>query len=138
MGTEPLPPGVYPIAVDKYIISYHIIHSPSQLLYFPTSSEINRHQHTLRSVTLKNTSKKTFEERQNSCPGNPVLECASGYRYPEATRNLNYPFSTHLLQWFSLVHVFHCCTNINLTRKTPRTTRPASNNPSKLVKGTIL
>jgi hypothetical protein len=22
MGTEPLPPGVYPIAVDKYIISY--------------------------------------------------------------------------------------------------------------------
>jgi hypothetical protein len=24
MSTEPLPPGVYPIAVDKYIISYDI------------------------------------------------------------------------------------------------------------------
>jgi hypothetical protein len=31
MGTEPLPPGVYPIAVDKYIISYHIISYLNQL-----------------------------------------------------------------------------------------------------------
>jgi hypothetical protein len=42
------------------------------------------------------------------------------------------------LQCFSIVHVFHCCTNINLIRQTPPTIRPASNNPSKLVKGTIL
>jgi hypothetical protein len=31
MGTEPLPPGVYPIAVDKYIISYHIIYLHRQV-----------------------------------------------------------------------------------------------------------
>ena len=40
--------------------------------------------------------------------------------------------------FFSFVHVFHCCININLTRQTPPTTRPARNNLSKSVKGTIL
>jgi hypothetical protein len=36
MGTEPLPPGVYPIAVDKYIISYKSINS-----WWPNLSDIS-------------------------------------------------------------------------------------------------
>jgi hypothetical protein len=31
---KPLPPGVYPIAVDKYIISYHIITADTLKRYF--------------------------------------------------------------------------------------------------------
>jgi hypothetical protein len=43
MGTEPLPPGVYPIADDKYIISLKKNWSEDQLfwdfsLFFPVST----------------------------------------------------------------------------------------------------
>lgn len=84
---------VFPTTFCLYLAFRHqnYTHSPSQSLYFHTSGEIDRHQHKLRSVTLKNTNKWIFEDRQTSGSGNLVLQCVSGYRYAEAIRDLNYP-----------------------------------------------
>jgi hypothetical protein len=56
----------------------------------------------------------------------------------KALLQLGKTFMIYCSVFFPLVHVFHCYTNIHLTKQTPSTTHPASNNLSKLVKGTIL
>jgi hypothetical protein len=60
MGTEPLPPGVYPIAVDKYII-YHIF-TVLRLLMLPPSFDYRSYLCYQCPVVamLKQTHKQVF------------------------------------------------------------------------------